>query len=134
MSFKVEYVGKRKKDNWEHYQWYVTIYGVSFKYRTGLGHATKRKDFFKKTTKKSIYDSTDEVDIHVPKLKDILYAMAWDAKVSDGTFEDFCSELGYSTDSRQALKTYLKCQESGAKLKKIIKSKNAIERIMAWEL
>ena len=45
-----------------------------------------------------------------------------DSNSSDCTFEDFCWELGYDTDSRKALETYLSCQENGSKLRKAIPS------------
>lgn len=35
------------------------------------------------------------------------------------TFEDFCSEFGYDTDSISALKTYLACQKQWSNIRKI---------------
>jgi hypothetical protein len=37
----------------------------------------------------------------------------------DYTFEEFCSELGYDTDSRTAEKIYKKCKKQLEKLNKI---------------
>lgn len=35
------------------------------------------------------------------------------------TFEEFCSEFGYDTDSRKAYKTYKACQTAAKKLERI---------------
>lgn len=72
--------------------------------------------------------------VKVPKVRDILWSLYVDYSCTQDTFEDFCSNMGYDTDSRRALDTYLACQGSGAKLRKIMKSENYLERISAWEL
>lgn len=60
-----------------------------------------------------------------PELKkeyDILnafYCFVSDAVGADGTFENFCSEFGYDSDSRAAEKIYKKCIKQLEKLKKI---------------
>ena len=129
-------LGKTKRDSWECYAWEFNLNGQVIEYFTGLGHATESKNLVgtkpKTLTKKTIKDGTTY--IHVPKLKDVLYSLATDYSCAQDTFEDFCANMDYDTDSRKALETYLKCQESGHKLRKILKSKNAIERILAWEL
>lgn len=47
------------------------------------------------------------------------YCFVSDAVSGSGTFENFCSELGYDSDSRTAEKIYRKCQKQLEKLKKI---------------
>jgi hypothetical protein len=60
-----------------------------------------------------------------PKLKteyDILNAFhcfVSDTIAGSYTFEEFCSEFGYNSDSRQAEKIYRKCKKQLEKLKKI---------------
>ena len=76
----------------------------------------------------------DCIYIKIPKVREILNSLVMDYTCAQDTFEDFCSNMGYDTDSRRALETYLACQESGHKLRKIMKSKNYLERIQAWEL
>ena len=130
----ITFNGQIKKDNWECYAWEFNINGQVFEYFTGLGHSIKQKSWNRPKTSKKIVNVGNYTWAIVPKIKDILYALALDYSFAQDTFEDFCSNLGYDTDSRKALETYLKCQESGHKLRKILKSKNAIERILAWEL
>lgn len=42
-----------------------------------------------------------------PTLPDVMYCLLLDGRCAEGTFEDFCSEFGYDSDSRKALETYL---------------------------
>lgn len=50
--------------------------------------------------------------IKKPTLEDILDSLALDASVLDQTFEEFCGEFGYDTDSRKAEETYQACREN----------------------
>lgn len=137
MAYKIEYKGLTKRDSWECFSWLVTINGQTFQYFTGLGHATKAlglynerkpKDLIKKVIKES------NLYVHVPKLRDVLHSIASDASLAQDSFDDFCSNLGYDTDSRKALETYLACQDNGVKLRKALKSHDAVNRINQWEL
>lgn len=53
-----------------------------------------------------------------PKAINVLYCLALDASAAADTFEDFCDNFGYDTDSRSALEMYLACQEIGGKLRR----------------
>ncbi len=54
----------------------------------------------------------------MPELADVLHSLASDSDVLDAsTFEEWASELGYDTDSRQAEKTYRACLEIALKLR-----------------
>lgn len=46
-----------------------------------------------------------------PLLEDILHSYLLNASNTDETFENWCANLGYDTDSRKALETYLTCQK-----------------------
>jgi hypothetical protein len=119
-------MGKQIDGTWEHFAWSVKIGSEVFEYKTGLGHAKKPKKWNGITYGEPIPLK--------PKIRHVLHAIASDAQCAQDTFEDFCSNLGYDTDSRRALDTYLKCQDNGHKLRKALKSRNAIERINKWEL
>lgn len=132
---------QKNKSGWEHFAWEFNINGQIIEYKTGLGHATKVKDSFVAIKPKNLQKKTIKIThngqvlfVHVPKLRHILNSLVTDYSCAQDSFEDFCSNFGYDTDSRSALETYLACQESGTKLRKIMKSKNYIERIQAWEL
>lgn len=49
-----------------------------------------------------------------------------DARAGGETFEIFCSEFGYQTDSIRALRTFRACQKSAEKVKKLNLNENAI--------
>lgn len=54
-----------------------------------------------------------------PKAEDVLGCLVMDAGCATGTFEDFCSDLGYDSDSRTAERTYHACQKTELDLRRI---------------
>lgn len=103
-NYSVEYKGEQTRDNWKCDAWVFTIkgQGFGFDYYTGLGN--------RKANKPS-----------KPQIAGLLYSIIMDGIACDMTFEDWCGDLGYDTDSRKALETYLLCQSNSAKYKKIFK-------------
>jgi hypothetical protein len=145
VKFEVEFKGTEFKGEWQHFKWDLKINGHSFEYRTGLGHLKTNKtrkgtplsDLVRldnltqgqkiELTKKPyamqyVYELDGITDIYAvkPKLEDVLESLLLDASCSNESFEDFCSNCGYDTDSRRALDNYLKCQENGVKLRKAL--------------
>lgn len=57
-----------------------------------------------------------------PTALDVLDCLASDACGVDnaGTFEDWCAEYGYDTDSRKAEKTYNTCVKQASKLRDLL--------------
>lgn len=94
---------KKKSDNWQETadQWCITINGIGFEYYTGIGHRDKKTDRPQK-----------------PELSGVLSSLAFGAGACDESFDDWCSNFGFDTDSRKALETYLACQENASKLRK----------------
>lgn len=45
-----------------------------------------------------------------PKLEDVLESLSMDISSADDTFESFCDNCGYDTDSRKAFQIYEACQ------------------------
>lgn len=66
--------------------------------------------------KHSFMFGPSEKDRIVPTAYDVLTCLT---KNEPGTFEDFCSDYGYDTDSRKAEKTYFAVQQEYISLKKI---------------
>lgn len=91
----------KKSDDWQDTadKWLITIGKEVFDYYTGIGHRKNDKP-------------------QKPELSSVLYSLVMDASACDESFEDWCSNFGYDTDSRKALETYLSCQESASKLHK----------------
>lgn len=61
-------------------------------------------------------------NIHMAEIMpaQVIYSLIMDAQCSSESFEDFCFNCGYDTDSRKALDTYLACQESGRTVRKLL--------------
>ena len=55
-----------------------------------------------------------------PEIADVLYCLLSDALYGQDTFEDFCYNYGYDTDSRKALEIYLVCQKTEKDLRKLL--------------
>lgn len=55
-----------------------------------------------------------------PVAHDVLDCLLSDADLGANTFDDFCAELGYDTDSRKALESYLECQSMSKKLHRLL--------------
>lgn len=51
----------------------------------------------------------------IPQLRDVLYALSVDSSFF-GSFEDWCGDFGFDTDSQKALKMYEACMKTRHKL------------------
>ena len=88
-------VGDHVMDSWR-----VTIREVDFEYHTGTGHRRKNVPV-------------------APELAGLLSCLLSEMELAAGTFADFCEMCDCSSDSRKALESYLKCQDTAAKLRRI---------------
>lgn len=55
-----------------------------------------------------------------PTAKGVLECLILDAEVEDWTFDDWCADFGYDTDSRRAYRMYQACKEQTEKLRKLL--------------
>lgn len=93
---EVRSYGKQADDSgWNHTAWIVTIAGVGLKYKTGTG------------IKKA------------PTCAEVLACYCREGIEADCSFTEWCGNLGYDTDSKEAEKTYFACQESGERALRI---------------
>lgn len=132
MQFKVSYQGKRdtKGIEWAHFAWLVEINGAVFQYRTGLGHATARRNSwnYQGKPKDKAVICLDTEWVHVPAQDDILECLFSDADAGAESFNDFCDNFGYSNDSLKALDTYRACMETANTLRKALGAEYQTER------
>ena len=93
-------IANSSNENWQNSAdaWLVVINGQHFDYFTGIGHRVLSKPV-------------------TPKFDSILACLVQDAVGSGRSFDDWCSDYGYDTDSRNALQTYMDCQETAKKLR-----------------
>lgn len=130
IKYSVVYCGESTDDKWQADNWLVTFQGqktcVNFDYRAGIRH----RYFVKASSwgmpqdaggkKRFIEENSQPVS---PFAASVLYCLLYDATACDMSFDDWCDNYGYDTDSRKALETYLACQSTGNKLRIIFSSK-----------
>lgn len=66
------------------------------------------------------YFSQGSAHTKAPTAMDVLNCLAQDAQSAGYTFEEWCSELGFDSDSREAEKTFRTVQKQSAELKKFL--------------
>lgn len=116
------FVAKVKDDeDWEHFEWRVTLTRDGktrvLPYRMGLGHVQTKcgkpiQSFrFRQMPCEHVrcYNAGDQPT--PPDLYSVLTSLKANATHGE-TFDDWCRDFGYDTDSRKAMATYLACQNS----------------------
>ena len=124
---KVIHVGLIFKDERYQDQWIVLISQNNktehFNYSTGIGHRydtiTKKKYMPKGKLKDCnpnrawIEENTKAVK---PGIDDILYCLIMDSGADQQSFDDWCEDFGYDSDSIKVRKMYELCQENAQKM------------------
>ncbi len=134
--------GLFQNDGWWHDAYSVELWGIAFEFKRGIGHRKYKNNVSKITDPvhyhtclsaqwknprdpklKSIYEKYTIAPLDFP-VDDLLYSLFRDSYAVNLTFEDWCSELGYDTDSRKALEMYLACQKEAGQLKQVMHTLN----------
>jgi len=55
-----------------------------------------------------------------PTAADVLSCLCSDARGGESTFEEFCSDFGYDTDSRKAERLYRECERSAKRVRQFL--------------
>lgn len=124
LAFVATYVGF-EPGKWPHFKWAVTLKykGREFatSYRTGIGHAkpgvsAKARGDIIDTPRGSMSRERAAQEGYLrptkPDVADVVSSLLSDSRGALDPFEDWCAELGYATDSRKALATYIECQRT----------------------
>lgn len=106
MTFSAVYKGKDKKDGWDCYH-----YGIKLTNTKTLKEYTT--DFYNGVGHVFQHNNSPAAPLPFSVLSSIYIE---DTRGAD--FEEWCSDLGYDTDSRKALAAYLQCQEQTSRFKK----------------
>ncbi len=110
---------KAKSESWQEtaYQWLCDFrYEGGFftvDYYTGSGLVTKKGE---------------RIIPKKPEIKDVLYSLWSDSQACNQSFDDWCSDYGYSNNSISAFNTYQECCKSGIKLRKLGLSHEYLEK------
>ena len=127
-AYTVNFTGTQKRDKWECDGWRFTLAGQEFEYYTGTGNrvdnaeAKFQRKHLAKTNRNSVawHEGVIKNQVAViPAIAGLLYCVISDMDAVAQSFDDWCVELDYDTDSRKALDTYLACQEDATKLRKV---------------
>jgi len=115
LPIKVTYVGKVQDKEWPHFLWTVVLKGKdglywTAPYKTGLGLVEKPK------TRPCGPPPSEQPKR--PTNADIMYSLLLDADADDQSFNEWCDNYGYDTDSMKAFKMYQACCEEAISLKK----------------
>lgn len=136
IEFTAVCVGKDTKDEWEHFAWRVTFdkpnsprFAVD--YKTGLGRlnpatpAQLRQADAKYPEPRlpgTVYGREYPKYLNSmrtpkpPTATDVLASLCLDGQAIGQSFEDWCDDCGYNTDSRKALDIYMLCQTNAERL------------------
>lgn len=108
MEYSTRYLGRQKRDGWECFAYTITLKSIihpnpatfTNNFYTGIGHALKETQ-----------------QPYAPLPFSVLSSIYLDDP-KGATFDDWCAEFGYDTDSRKALSMYLQCQEQTTKFRR----------------
>ncbi len=107
LKLTARYVGENTREGWgaDHDTWRVQVRrgqrAFTTDYSAGFGHRLNDKP-------------------QAPKLADVLACLLSDASSGAESFEDFCSNLGYDSDSRKALATWRSCRRTAAAFDRLL--------------
>jgi hypothetical protein len=132
MKTSIQFCGKRSNPEWPHFAWSVNINGMIFEYKTGIGHATpKSKRYGEGWNPKPKDKATLSIDnewVHIPTIDSVLECLFSDYDAGTYSFNEFCGNFGYDSDSLKALDTYRACMEYADKLHKALGAEFQAER------
>lgn len=113
--------GETVRDGWNCDSWSFNINGQSFDYFTGMGHREIVRGYkaCRMPGAKMVGGHWQATRPHAPHVAGVLHSVILDSSACGQSFDDWCADYGYDSDSRRALQTYLACQENAAKLDKV---------------
>lgn len=110
-----------KDKRWPHFAWRVTLtrsdQSFTTDYSTGTGHAKPVPRTFQGTDREWLANPKSPVP---PTAANVLSSLLSDAQCASDSFDDFCGNFGYDTDSRKALAIYLECQTIGTAMRRLL--------------
>lgn len=137
LPIRVVYCGKviEGKGGWDHFLYSVSVGTDSnmftTQYKCGIGHS-KKVNFHSN----SDYWSDKEMKYLVPvkpKNSDIMYSLLSDADAGNYSFQDFCDNFGYSSDSIKAFNIYQECEKTSKNIRKVFTSEQLQQMQIALE-
>lgn len=130
-EIEAQFIAKVEDGEWPHFEWRVTLkrddrtYVLPF--RMGLGFVQtpckKRiQRYMGRFVEPCDHARCQGKQVPIPPtLYDVFCSLKADATNGE-TFDDWCANYGYDTDSRKAMDTYLACQQSEVEARKLLGS------------
>lgn len=112
----VKFPNTDAKDKTKHVQHKVHVTSFDTKKAISFDYFGSHVDWEKGIDK---FGRANHKNLSDEELMQAFYSLLLDSTLGDMTFDDFCSDCGYDTDSRKALSVYLSCQEQLQKCKLI---------------
>ncbi len=116
VKFEVKYSGETKRNDWQCDAWRVQISSskgvMNTDYFTGMGHRKGEKNI------QTPFGLTKGLPVK-PRAADVLDSLVLDSAALDTSFEYWCSDYGYDSDSIKAFDTYRACCDTGKKLRSV---------------
>ena len=137
IEFEVRHISaptKQRSDNFHETsdRWLFVVKGETFDYYTGTGHREYKRSFdhlydrrtweslkYKNLTENGFKKFIECSTPTPPDLKGLLHSILMESSANDMSFDDWCGEFDYDTDSIKAQRTYFDCQENSSKLRKL---------------
>jgi hypothetical protein len=132
INYSPRFIAARDDSEWPHDLWLREFNGELSEYKTGIGHRVKLDKYGRLTQTakkqvneiKTILDTSDRVTFAngaiYPTPASVLHCLLLDASALDESFDNWCSDYGYDSDSMSAFRTYQSCCDIAKKLYKVI--------------
>ena len=134
VAYRCKYLGEVTLDGWDCDSWKFTIGKFDFDYYTGMGHRVLTAQAKLEVERKfplPLHPSTQHYRNYklalkaaetpgVPHVTGLLACLVSVEDYCTTSFEEWCNETGYSTDSRKALDRYLQSQRDFSKFKQAL--------------
>lgn len=132
IQFSARLIGETIKDNnWKCDEWRVKIGAMETHYYTGTGHRKPKKGAFRTTARKGTvaYANWKRANLQpvAPCAADILYSLIMDSEAAGMSFDEWCENCGFDSDSRKAFNTYEQCCSIGKDLRKVFTANQRAE-------
>lgn len=148
VTFSASLRGETKRDDWVCDEWRVALTKDNrteiFEYFTGVGlrklppwtqHSAAGYDNGPPPRPGTLLHEQwmKQAKPQAPTAADVLYSLLSDSEDLGQSFESWCGDFGYDSDSRKAEATYLACQRNGDKLATLFTPKQLAELRAALE-
>ena len=135
VTFAAKFIGATTRDKWECDEWRCTFdkggAAESFEFFTGIGHRKPNPSPMAQASARSLAKVSKRMiawhdhykrwpDIaQAPHPADVLTSLVLDSSAIGQSFESWCSDFGYDSDSRKAEGIYRACQQNADKFARV---------------